>query len=186
MHVSESLTIVTQPVDYAGPAGSTASFTVEAAGDGLTYQWWVKSRTATKFSKSSVTNAVYSTTLTAANSGRQLYCVVKDISGNTLRTDTVTMTVITPLSIVTQPVDYEGPEGSTASFTVEATGDGLTYQWWVKKPTATKFSRSSITGDTYAVELTAVRNGNQVYCVVTDAYGNSLRTDTVTMTVGEG
>ncbi|MBR4691594.1 MAG: hypothetical protein IKP17_02420, partial [Oscillospiraceae bacterium] len=72
----------------------------------------------------------------------------------------------------------------TASFTVVASGEGLTYQWYVKKPTASKFSKSSITGDTYSVELTAARNGNQVYCVVTDALGNTVQTNTVTMTIG--
>ena len=34
------------------------------------------------------------------------------------------------------------------------------------------------------VTLTDARNGNQVYCVVTDGAGNSVRTNTVTMTVG--
>ncbi len=80
-------------VDYAGPAGSTAAFTVEAVGDGLTYQWWVKNRTASKFSRSSVTSAAYSVTLTEANSGRQLYCVVTDAYGNTVQTNTVTMRI---------------------------------------------------------------------------------------------
>jgi hypothetical protein len=53
----------------------------------------------------------------------------------------------------------------------------------VKKPTARKFSKSSITGYTYSVQLTDARDGNQVYCVITDALGNSVRTDTVTMTI---
>ena len=56
------------------------------------------------------------------------------------------MTVGEALTIIAQPEDYVGPLGSTASFTVEASGSGLTYQWYVKKPTATKFSKSSITG----------------------------------------
>ncbi|MBR4693151.1 MAG: hypothetical protein IKP17_10390, partial [Oscillospiraceae bacterium] len=78
---------------------------------------------------------------------------------------------------------YVGAQGSTATFTAIATGEGLTYQWYVKKPSANKFSKSSITGDTYSVELTPERNGNQVYCVVTDAFGNTARTNTVTMTI---
>ena len=87
------------------------------------------------------------------------------------------------LEITQQPVDYVGPLGSTASFTVEASGSGLTYQWWVKKPSASKFSKSSVTGPTYSVELTEARNGNQVYCVVTDAFGSSVQSDTVSMTI---
>ncbi len=185
MTVADPLVITADLTDYAGPVGSTASFTVEASGTGLTYQWYVKSRNATKFSKSSVVSATYSVTLTEANSGRQLYCVVTDAYGNTTRTDTVSMTVgEAPLALTADLTDYVGPVGSTATFTVEATGEGLSYQWYVKKPTATKFSRSSITGPTYSVELNAARNGNQVYCVVTDAHGDTVRTNTVSMSIG--
>ncbi|MBR4693152.1 MAG: hypothetical protein IKP17_10395 [Oscillospiraceae bacterium] len=183
MTVGEALTVADLE-DYVGPLGSTATFTVEATGTGLTYQWYVKNRTATKFSKSSITSAAYSVTLTEDNSGRQLYCVVTDSHGNTVKTNTVSMTVAAPMS-VGDLSDYTGPVGSTAAFTVSAGGEGpFTYQWWVKKPTATKFSKSSIAGDTYSVELTEARNGNQIYCVVTDAYGQTARTNTVTMSIG--
>ncbi|MBR4692789.1 MAG: hypothetical protein IKP17_08525, partial [Oscillospiraceae bacterium] len=169
--------------DYVGPLGSTASFTAEATGDGLSYQWYVKNRTATRFSKSSITAATYSVTLTEANSGRQLYCVVTDAFGDSVQTNTVTMTIGAALTVA-DLTDYVGPVGSTASFTAVATGDGLTYQWWVKKPTASSFSKSSIKTATYSVELTEARNGNQVYCVVTDAYGSTVQTNTVSMTIG--
>jgi hypothetical protein len=53
----------------------------------------------------------------------------------------------------------------------------------VKTPNATAFTKSSITGPTYSVTLTAARNGNQLYCVVTDKYGQTAKTNTVTMTV---
>ncbi|MBR4691980.1 MAG: InlB B-repeat-containing protein, partial [Oscillospiraceae bacterium] len=154
-----ALSITRQPRNFAGALGSRATFTVEAEGDGLSYQWYVKNRTATKFSKSSITAATYTVTLTEANSGRQLYCVVKDAFGNTAQTDTVTMTVATPLSILTQPANYSGAAGSRASFTVAAAGDGLSYQWYVKNRTATKFSKSSITAATYSVTLTEANSG---------------------------
>ena len=183
--VSTALVILTQPMDYAGPVGSIASFTVEAQGaEPLTYQWWVKKPSSSRFSKSSITGPVYEVELTEARDGNQLYCVVTDAYGNIERTNTVSMAIIDPLAITMQPEDYVGPVGSTASFTVEASGSGLIYQWYVKKPTASRFSKSSITGPTYEVELTQARNGNQIYCVVTDAFGNAVRTDTVTMTIG--
>ncbi len=184
MIIGEPLAITADLEDYVGPLGSTASFTVEATGDGLAYQWWVKSRTAAKFTKSSVTASTYRVTLTEARNGNQVYCVITDARGNTAQTNTVTMTVAEALSVA-DLTDCAGPLGSTATFTVEATGEGLSYQWWVKKPTATKFSKSSVTGPVYEVELTEARNGNQIYCVVTDAYGNTARTNTVTMTVAE-
>ncbi len=185
MSIAQSLVILNDLEDYAGPEGSMATFTVEASGDGLSYQWWVKNRTASKFSKSSVTGPTYSVALTAANSGRRLYCVVSDARGNTLQTNTVSMSIFKPLTVLNDLADYVGPLGSTASFTVEAEGDGLSYQWWVKKPSASRFSKSSITGPTYSVTLTEARDGNQIYCVVSDAHGSTVQTNTVSMTVGD-
>ncbi len=185
IHFPSALAITADLEDFFGPIGSVASFTVEAEGEDLTYQWWVKNRSATKFSRSSVTSPTYSVTLTASNSGRQLYCVVSDAYGNTVQTNTVTMTAVRPLTIIAEPEDYAGPIGSVASFTVAAEGEGLAYQWWVKSRTATKFSKSSITAATYSVTLTEARDGNQIYCVVTDAYGATVQTSTVTMTAAE-
>ena len=124
--------------------------------------------------------------LTEARNGNRLYCVVTDALGNSVTSDTISMTICDPLTIIAQPADYRGPVGSTASFTVEATGgaEPLTYQWYVKKLSASRFSKSSITGPVYEVELTEARNGNRLYCVITDALGNSVTSDTVTITVG--
>ena len=180
------LAVTADLADFTGSVGDTASFTVQAEGDGLSYQWWVKSRTATKFSKSSVVSATYSVTLTAARNGNQLYCVVTDAYGNTAQTNTVTMTVSasqTPLAVTADLADFTGSVGDTASFTVLAQGDGLSYQWWVKSRTATKFSKSSVVSAAYSVTLTASNSGRQLYCVVTDAYGNTAQTNTVSMTV---
>ena len=42
--------------------------------------------------------------------------------------------------------------------------------------------KSSITTDTYTMTLTTSRNGRQVYCKITDAYGNKADSDIVTLT----
>ena len=184
MIIAEPLEIIADLADYVGPVGSTASFTAQATGTGLSYQWYVKNRTASRFSRSSVTDATYSVTLTAANSGRQLYCVVTDAYGNKAQTNTVSMTVqAEALNITRQPVDYVGAAGSKASFTVEAEGEGLSYQWYVKNPGSSRFSKSSITKASYSVTLTEANSGRQLYCVVSDAYGNKAQTNTVSMTL---
>jgi uncharacterized repeat protein (TIGR02543 family) len=84
--------IKTQPKNYVGAIGSTATATVVATGTGLSYQWYFANPGATSFTKSGSRTATYSATLTASNSGRRLYCVITDASGNTVRTNTVTMT----------------------------------------------------------------------------------------------
>ena len=85
----ESVSITTQPKTVTVKKNATAKVTLKASGDGLTYQWYIKNATATKFSKSSVTTATYSTKMTDKAKNRQIYCVIKDKYGNTVKTVTV-------------------------------------------------------------------------------------------------
>ncbi len=141
--VNDKPVITTQPTNYVGAIGSTATATVKATGEGLSYQWYFANPGATSFTKSGSKTATYSATLTATNSGRRLYCVITDASGNSVRTNTVTMTASAdPVSITTQPKNYVGEVGSTATATVKATGEGLTYQWYFANPGATSFTQS--------------------------------------------
>ena len=71
--------------------------------------------------------------------------------------------------------------GQKASATVVATGTGLSYQWYVKNKTATKFSKSSVTKSTYSATMSDTVDGRKIYCVITDANGNTVQSDTVTL-----
>jgi uncharacterized repeat protein (TIGR02543 family) len=185
MSIGSAVSITTQPKNYVGAAGSTATATVKATGTGLTYQWYFKNPGASSFTKSGSKTATYSATLTEANSGRKLYCVIKDAYGNSVQTNTVTMTVAAnPVSITTQPKNYVGAVGSTATATVKATGDSLSYQWYFANPGATSFTKSGSKTATYSATLTTANSGRRMYCVITDAHGNTAKTNTVTMTVG--
>ena len=61
-------------------------------------------------------------------------------------------------------------------------GDGLTYKWYCKNKGASKFSyTSTFTGNKYSVTMSDLCDGRQIYCVITDMYGNSVKADTVTL-----
>ena len=64
---------------------------------------------------------------------------------------------------------------------IGAIGDGLTYKWYCRNPGTTKFSAASVTTNTFSSIMTDARNGREVYCVITDQYGNSVQSDTVVM-----
>jgi len=65
---------------------------------------------------------------------------------------------------------------------VNANGFDLTYQWYYKDKGTDEFRyTSSTTGDTYRIQMTDARAGRQLYCVVTDKYGNTVKTNTVTI-----
>ena len=174
-----AVTILTQPQNGVAAYGTVAKTEVEVMGDGLTYTWYVKNAGKTKFSLSSIKKATYTTTMSEAVHGRQIYCVITDAYGNTVQTDTVTLSCTA--HIVTQPQNATAPEGEKATVTAEVIGDGLTYTWYVKNAGATKFSKSSITKATYAVVMSDAVHGRQIYCVITDATGNTVQTKTVTL-----
>ena len=184
----QALAITGQPEDYTGAVGETATFTVEAVGDGLAYQWQYTTDGAT-WKMSTLTGnktATLSVPVTAARNGYQYRCVVTDASGNTETSAAATLHVKTPLAITSQPEDYTGAVGETARFTVKATGDDLTYQWQYKSATGTTWSNSGQTGSktaTLSVPVTAARNGQQYRCVVTDRNGDKVISAAATLRV---
>ena len=186
-----TLQITQQPEDYTGAVGATASFTVEAIGDGLTYRWQYKSLKDGKWYNANVTGAADATMrieVTAARNGMQFRCKVTDSSGETLISEPATLRADVPaLAITGQPEDYTGAVGDTASFTVEAQGDGLTYQWQYKSLKDGKWYNTKTDGyntPTMRIEVTAARNGMQFRCKVTDSSGKTVISSPATLYAG--
>ena len=89
----------------------------------------------------------------------------------------------TAATIVSHPQSVSVANGKTAKVSVYATGEGLTYQWYVKNPGGSSYSRSSVTGNTYSCPMDADRNGRKVYCKVTDRFGNSVNSSVATLSM---
>ena len=177
--------ITKQPASVKVAKGAAVEICVEATSptdSEMTYVWYYKDKGASDFSESSVTTDTYTTTMSDAADGRQVYCVITN-AGAAVQTDVATMTMANTLKITKQPTSVKGAVGKSVSISVQATGDSLTYQWYYKVKNGTAFQKSSTTKATYTVKMTAAHNGCQVYCVITDAYGNSVKSSTVTMSV---
>ena len=179
VYLRAKVAITTQPTSKSVAINKSVSTTVKATGLGLKYTWYYKDVGASSFTKSSITSATYSTTMTAARSGRQVYCKITDKYGYTTTTNTVTLKA--KVSITTQPVSKTVAKNQTASVTVKATGVGLKYTWYYKDAGAKSFTKSSTTSATYSTTMNSARNGRQLYCVITDKYGNVVQTNTVTL-----
>ena len=176
--------IVTQPKNASAVNGAKVQTSVKATGDGLTYQWYIKSAAGSTFSKSSVTKATYSTTMSAAANGRKAYCVITDKYGTSVKTNTITLSRSNNITITRQPADAAAVEGSKAVVSFKATGEGLTYTWYYKNDGAAKFVKTtSFKGTTYSVAMSPERHGRQVYCLITDKYGTTQKTNTVTLSM---
>jgi hypothetical protein len=179
VYLRMAASITTQPKTTYTQSGSTAKVTVKAAGDGLKYTWYYKNYGASKFTKSTATTSTYSVKMSSTTKDRQVYCIVKDKYGKTAKSNTVYLRMAA--TVTTQPKTAYTKNGSTAKMTVKAAGDGLKYTWYYKNKGATKFTKSSTTTATYSVKMTSKVNGRQVYCVVKDKYGKTVKTSTATL-----
>lgn len=163
--------ITSQPTSRTVNAGASTTLSVTATGTApLTYQWH-KDNTALSGANSSTLTL---SSVTSANAGGY-YVVVTNGSGSTT-SDTATVTVLTAPVITTQPSSVSANLNTPATFTVVATGDSLTYQWY-KGGVAI----SGATGSSYTVLATAA-NAASYKVKVTNGAG-SVTSATATLTV---
>ncbi|MBR5232094.1 MAG: peptidoglycan-binding protein [Clostridia bacterium] len=89
----------------------------------------------------------------------------------------------TAVKITQQPANATANIGEVVNTTVTATGADLTYTWYIRNPASANWGKSSVTGKTYSCRLTEAYSGRQAYCIVTDANGNCIVTNTVTLSI---
>ena len=183
-HWSTGLKISEQPKNASAPNGQHVKTTLTATGDGLTYTWYFKDVGKTVYSKSSITTNIYSTEMNSWRSGRMVYCVVTDKYGNSVTSDVATLSMANSLKITKQPTNAAAANGAQVKTTLTATGDGLKYVWYFRNAGSSAWSKSSLTGNSYYVTMKSTTKGRQVYCVVTDKYGNSVKSNVVTLSMG--
>ncbi len=170
--------ITTQPASTTVTAGATASFSVTASGTApLSYQW---RKNGTNIS--GATSASYTTPATVAgDNGATFSVVVTNSAGSATSNNatlTVTTTVIAP-AITGQPANATVNAGSTASFSVTASGTApLSYQW--QKNGA---NISGATSASYTTPATvAGDSGSTFRAIVTNSAG-SATSNNATLTV---
>lgn len=177
----ESLEIVKQPNDSEAKMGERFCVEVIAKGDGLTYKWFYRNKGSENWNKSGVSDNTYDDVMTNARAGREVYCVITDAFGNSVTSDIAVIIALpdVALEITQQPVNSEAKMGERYMVEVIAKGDGLTYQWFFRNKGSDIWNKSSVTDNTYDDVMTSSRAGREVYCIITDACGNSVTTDTV-------
>lgn len=185
----DTFAIVQQPYSMPVQAGQKARAELIAEGEGLRYQWYFTKADGIFVYKSSLSGSVYAVTMKSAIHNRYVYCLVTDRYGRTLRSDVATLTMAVPdgddLQVMQQPANASARQGDKARAGVIVRGENLRYQWYVKNVGMTDFGKSSLTGPEYYVTMKPHISGRQVYCMITDGYGRTMRTDIVTLTMQE-
>jgi hypothetical protein len=141
--------ITAQPLSLAISAGNLATLSVQASGDGLSYQWF-----AGELAIAGARSPSYSTNSAGT------YRVVVSSAGGTVTSDSATVRVnpiVVAPTITKQPLSLRLALGASATFTVEAEGTDLVYQWFdnnrgLLAQATTAILKTNIIG-TYHVEI---------------------------------
>ena len=162
---SGAIIIAMQPKDSATCLGSPVSFSVSATGPGtLLYQW--KLGTTSLISASATTNTLKIASVATTDVGSYT-CIVSNSGGASTTSSAAKLTVNIPVTITTQPSPQSACIGGTASFTVAATGSGLSYQWQNGGANI-----SGATSATYSIASIASSNAGNYTCVITGSCGS--------------
>lgn len=184
--------ITSQPVSATVLANSTAYFSVNAKGSGLTYQWQYKTVANNSTwcnSTIGVTNKpVLEISATTQRNGYMYRCMIKD-GGNVYCSDAAKLTVAGSSSsfVLSNPVDATVTEGNNAYFSVNASGTNLSYQWQYKTVANNDTWHNSTIGitNTPVLEIkgTAQRNGYMYRCLITKSNGTKTYSSAAKLTV---
>ena len=189
--ISSDVKITSQPSNVTTQADTTVKFSITATGTGLKYQWQTSKDSGKTWVNSGMTGYNTNTltvTAVAARNGYQFRCVVTDKSGGSATSNAATLKVVaaTDIKITSQPADVTAASGTTATFSVVATGTSIKYQWQTSKDSGKTWVNSSMTGyntNTLSVGVVATRNGYQFRCVLTDKNGGSVTSNAATLKI---
>ena len=164
------------PANQKMTAGkSTALSKTAPTRDGYTFEGWAKSKTATK--------AEYKAGAKITVSGdTTLYAVWKSAAKTAAPKNEAVKAE--EIKVTQQPADVKTSDGQKTYFRLKATGSDLTYKWYYQKAGSSDWKYWP--GHDYASTFAPANKtweGMKVYCVITDGSGNSVKSETITVTV---
>ncbi len=197
--VNAATVINTQPVNSTVCAGSNTSFGVAVTGTALTYQWQESTNgggTWNNITNGGVYGGATTSTLnlagvTAGMNNYQYRCLLNSSCGS-LNSNAAVLTVNTAPAITGQPSNVSSCAGNLATFSVTATGSGLTYQWqestngggtWNNLANGAPYS--NVTTATLSINPSALGMNNYQYrCIVTGTCPSAATSNAALLTVG--
>ncbi len=171
--VNPLATISVQPANTSVCENGSTSFDITASGPGLSYQWQLSTDGGSTWSDISdgaggngetyagaTTNQLDISDVPLANDTYQYKVVLTTTGPCTTESNAAVLTVNPLATISVQPVDDAICENGSTSFSVSASGPGLTYQWQYSDDNGTSWNDLSDgagpNGETYAGTTTDV------------------------------
>lgn len=180
--ITAAPTITKDPEDVVIRSGNSIMLLVEAEGYGLSYQWYCDDG-ETEFALENKTTRGYYFTPSKADDGNQYWCVVSNALGSATSAR-ATVTLFKPPVIEVDLQDVSAKPGTTAEFTITATGEGLQYYWKTKAPGASSFTglNDSYASPVLRLPVTKDMDGYMVQCTVFND-GGRVESRTATLTL---
>lgn len=188
--------ITSQPVNRTVCEGNGTTFSVSATGGNIFYQWQEDPGTGTF---GNITNGgayadAQTSTLTISGAqvnmnGYKYRCVVGGACPPTATSSSATLTVQAAPVITGQPKDSTVCAGTNVTFSVTATGAGLTYQW--EEKTGATFNPLQNNGNYSGVDQPTliisnpgiIQNGYEYRCVIVGACAPDVISNSAKLTV---
>ena len=183
MYVVAPPTITKQPTNVIVSTLQPVTFTCEARGFEVKYEWKRHNSNSTIGNQSSLTIS-RATPLDED----QYYCVAMTEGGYDF-SDNVTLrvngsVVIDDISISMHPRDVTVGEGGTVVLSIDVTGSGnLTYEW--KKVGSDSLPDTASGGDSTELTITSVTSSDSgsYYCIMMNQWGNMVKSNNATVNV---
>ena len=197
-----SLTITTQPKDVTASAGSKVTFSVAVSGGKAPYAYtWQRnsqgrwenitdSADAWSYGDDTLFVMAYQNTWMVNESIR---CVVKDAEGNSVTSNSVKVILAEPLAITAQPKDTTVSAGSKVELSVGVSGGKAPYTYTWQSNSQGRWENITDSADAWSygddtLFVMAYQNtwmvNESIRCVVKDANGNSVTSDSVRVRIG--
>jgi hypothetical protein len=184
--VNSTAAITGNPVAVTTCVGQTTTFTVTTSGSGITYQWKKGGVDITNGGNVSgaLTSVLTLANVTASDAG-SYSCTITNTCSGVLNSTAATLTINTLPAITTQPTDVTICGSSPVTFTVTASGTGITYQW--KKGGVNVVDGGIISGATTAtlsINPATSADAGVYTCVISGTCIPSVTTNSVNLAVG--
>ena len=171
--VNAQASIVSSPTDQSACPGNTASFSAEATGPDLSYQWQSSTDNGATFTDiSGATSSSLNITNVTASMNNNQYRVKLNTScsASSISTNSAVLTVLPQANIVSNPSNFTACAGTDATFSITAEGTNVQYQWQVSTDNGVSYTNiSGATSNTLLLSAITNSMNNNKYRVIVSA-----------------
>ncbi len=196
---TQDFSIISQPQNVSGYIGDEISFSAEATGSNLKYQWFFTAENLNKwysckyYYEKDANGKLFASDYYGTNSNTlqmriaknilpyKYKCIISNDKGEVLETNVVNISIKKPEILSQSDGIIEYLDNSNVNLFVEVLGSDLYYRWYESSDKGQTWKKTFIDG--YASDKLLLANlniecdGKQYYCQIKDAYGNTVNSD---------